>query len=63
LHLAIERGGRDTEVDLYGAPGGYTPILDRRAKGVPCPDCGTPIQKISYLGGSCYVCPGCQPAP
>jgi formamidopyrimidine-DNA glycosylase len=60
---AIEKGGRDTEVDLYGAPGGYTPILDRRAKGKPCPDCGTPIQKISYLGGSCYVCPGCQPTP
>ena len=60
---AIERNGRDTEVDLYGAPGGYTPILDRRAKGKPCPDCGTPIEKISYLGGSCYVCPGCQPAP
>ena len=60
---AIERGGRDTEVDLYGAPGGYTPILDRRAKGRPCPDCGTPIAKISYLGGSCYVCSSCQPAP
>ncbi len=60
---AIEKGGRDTEVDLYGTPGGYTPILDRRAKGRPCPDCGTPIEKISYLGGSCYVCPSCQPAP
>jgi len=60
---AIEKGGRDTEVDLYGAPGAYTPILDRRAKGKPCPDCGTPIEKISYLGGACYVCPSCQPAP
>jgi formamidopyrimidine-DNA glycosylase len=60
---AIEKGGRDTEKDLYGAPGGYVPILDRRAKDRPCPDCGTPIEKISYLGGSCYVCPSCQPAP
>ena len=60
---AIEKGGRDTEVDLYGAPGGYVPILDRRAVGRPCPNCGTPIEKISYLGGACYLCPSCQPPP
>lgn len=63
MNEAIGKGGRDTEVDLYGAPGGYTPVLDRRAKGRPCPECGTPIEKVSYLGGSCYVCPSCQPAP
>jgi len=57
---AIARGGRDTELDLHGRPGRYVPILDRRAKGLPCPDCGTPIERISYLGGSCYVCPACQ---
>jgi len=57
---AIDRGGRDTEVDLHGTPGRYVPILDRRSQGKPCPDCGTPIEKISYLGGSCYVCPSCQ---
>jgi len=60
---AIEKGGRDTEKDLFGEPGRYVPILDRRAKGKPCPNCGTPIEKLAYLGGSCYVCPGCQPAP
>jgi len=60
---AIEKGGRDTERDLYGRPGRYVPILDRRAVDTPCPDCGTPIEKMSYLGGSCYVCPSCQPAP
>ncbi len=59
---AIDKGGRDTEKDLFGEPGGYVPILDRRAKDQPCPDCGTPIEKIAYLGGSCYVCPNCQPA-
>jgi formamidopyrimidine-DNA glycosylase len=57
---AIRRGGRDTEKDLYGVPGRYVPILDRRAKDRPCPDCGSPIEKISYLGGSCYVCLRCQ---
>jgi formamidopyrimidine-DNA glycosylase len=57
---AIKLNGRDTETDLYGRPGGYIPILDKRAKGSPCPDCGSPIEKIQYLGGSCYVCPACQ---
>jgi len=57
---AIEQGGRDTEKDLFGNPGRYVPILDRRAKNQPCPSCGTPIEKIQYLGGSCYLCPTCQ---
>ena len=57
---AIELNGRDTETDLHGVPGDYVPILDKRAKGAPCPNCGTPIEKIQYLGGSCYICPECQ---
>ena len=60
LREAIQREGRDTESNLYGEPGGYTPIMDRRAKGQPCPECGTAIEKIAYLGGSCYFCPECQ---
>jgi len=62
LEEAIDLGGRDTERTLLGEPGGYVPVLDKRAKGEPCPRCGTPIEKIQYLGGSCYVCPSCQPA-
>jgi formamidopyrimidine-DNA glycosylase len=57
---AAERGGRDTELDLHGEPGGYRPILDSRAKGEPCSQCGTAIEKIQYLGGACYFCPVCQ---
>ena len=60
---ATRLGGKDTERDLYGAPGGYRPILDSRAKGQPCPECGTPIEKIEYLGGSSYFCPQCQSSP
>jgi len=60
LTKAIERGGRDTERDLYGEAGGYAPILDRRANGRSCPECGTTIEKIQYLGGSCYLCAQCQ---
>lgn len=57
---AIERGGRYDEIDLYGQPGGYTRLMDSKAAGRPCPECGTPVEKIQYLGGSCYFCPNCQ---
>jgi formamidopyrimidine-DNA glycosylase len=58
---AIAARGRDTERDLHNQPGGYTPLLDKRRVGKPCPVCDTAIEKISYLGGSCYFCPTCQP--
>jgi len=61
MALAVDQGGRDTERDLHGQPGGYTPLMDRRATGTPCPRCSAPIEKISLLGGSCYLCPACQP--
>ncbi len=57
---AIELGGRYDEVDLYGQKGGYIRLMDSKTKGTPCPNCGTDIQKISYLGGACYLCPRCQ---
>jgi formamidopyrimidine-DNA glycosylase len=57
---AIEKGGRYDEWDLYGNRGGYVRIMDRHAVGRPCPGCGGEIEKIRYLGGSCYLCPNCQ---
>jgi formamidopyrimidine-DNA glycosylase len=60
LEEAVDLGGRDTERTLFGEPGGYVPLLDKRANGKPCPRCGAPIEKIQYLGGSCYLCPSCQ---
>jgi formamidopyrimidine-DNA glycosylase len=60
LRQAVELGGRDTERDLYGNRGGYVSILSSKTKGQPCPVCGTLIEKIQYLGGSCYLCPSCQ---
>jgi formamidopyrimidine-DNA glycosylase len=54
------KGGRYDEYDLYGNPGKYTRIMDSKAAGRPCPECGTKIEKIQYLGGSCYFCPQCQ---
>ncbi len=60
LTQAIELGGRDTERDIYNEPGGYVRIFDSRAVGCPCRECGTPIEKISFLGGASYFCPKCQ---
>jgi formamidopyrimidine-DNA glycosylase len=57
---AIELGGRADETDLHGHPGGYARRMDKAAAGRPCPDCGTTVLKIQYLGGACYLCPSCQ---
>lgn len=57
---AIGLNGRECERDIYGQAGRYKPLMDRHAAGKPCPICGTTVQKMSYLGGSCYVCPKCQ---
>lgn len=54
------RGGRDTELDLFGAPGGYKTMLCRNTVNKPCPVCGTIIKKEAYMGGSVYYCEKCQ---
>jgi formamidopyrimidine-DNA glycosylase len=60
MSKAIELGGRDEEVDLFNQPGRYVRLMGSQTAGKPCPACGTPIQKIAYLGGACYLCPQCQ---
>lgn len=55
-----EMGGRYDEYDLYNNPGGYIRKMDKNAVGRPCPECGAEIEKIQYLGGTCYFCPNCQ---
>lgn len=60
LAQAIKLGGREDERDLFDHPGGYHRLMSSQTVGQPCPDCGTLIQKISYLGGACYLCPTCQ---
>jgi formamidopyrimidine-DNA glycosylase len=54
------QGGRDTERDLFGCPGGYKTVLSKNTAGKPCPVCSSLIKKEAYLGGSIYYCPGCQ---
>ena len=54
-------GGPNTEEDLMGQPGEYQVVMYAGNKEKPCPVCGTLIKKESYMGGSIYTCPGCQP--
>lgn len=55
-----EQGGRDTEKDLYGHPGGYRTKLSKYTVNQACSKCGGTIRKENYLGGSIYYCDGCQ---
>lgn len=56
-----EKGGRDTEKDLYGQKGGYQTILSKNTLLSPCPACGSNLVRQAYLGGNIYFCPTCQP--
>ncbi len=60
VQAVINGGGRYDETDLFGAPGGYVRLMDKNAAGHPCHLCGTIVEKMQYLGGTCYFCPGCQ---
>jgi len=55
------QGGRDTEPDLFGNPGGYVSRCSKFTVSQPCGRCATPIVKEAYMGGSVYYCPVCQP--
>ena len=56
----VAGGGRDTEQDLFGNPGGYATKLSKRNKLGVCPNCGGIVRKESYMGGSIYYCEQCQ---
>ena len=65
LTAAIENRGttfRDY-VDGNNQKGGYQNLLRVfQKKGEPCPNCGTPIERIKVAGRSSYFCPKCQRA-
>lgn len=60
VRQVVEKGGRYDEWDLYGNRGKYVRIMDKNSVGHPCPGCGREVEKIAYLGGTCYFCPDCQ---
>ena len=55
-----EKGGRDTEKDLFGNYGEYLTKLSKNTAGKPCLNCGASIKKENYMGGSIYFCSNCQ---
>lgn len=57
----VKCGGRDTEKDIYGNKGGYKVKMSKNSISEGCPKCGSEIVKETYLGGSIYYCPACQP--
>ncbi len=61
LSSMAERGGRDTEKDLYGRAGGYVTRMSKNSLLCGCSACGGPVTKEAYLGGSVYYCEHCQP--
>lgn len=60
LKEMLLKGGRDTEKDLFGNPGGYITKLSRNTVGRKCGECSGTIKKEAYLGGSMYYCTECQ---
>ena len=62
LKEMTEQGGRDTEKNLFGEPGGYRTKLSKNTLNNPCQVCGGKIIKQPYMG-SVYICTGCQKFP
>lgn len=54
-------GGRDTEKDIFGRRGGYRVRLSKNTLVYGCPQCRRQLVKETYMGGSIYYCPSCQP--
>jgi len=60
LREMTDKGGRDTEKDLYGNTCGYFTRLSSKTLDEPCYKCGDIIHKESFMGGSIYYCGSCQ---
>jgi formamidopyrimidine-DNA glycosylase len=60
LNDMTEKGGRNTEKDLFGNPGGYVTYMSKNTYLSHCPKCGYEIRKETYMGGTVYFCEHCQ---
>jgi formamidopyrimidine-DNA glycosylase len=60
INERIQLNGKDQFFDLYGNQGSYTPAMGPNMKQKSCPECGTPIEKLSHGGGYVYLCSNCQ---
>jgi formamidopyrimidine-DNA glycosylase len=67
LHEAIGQGGTSFDA-LYVNVNGESGYFDRSLnaygrEGEPCPRCGAPIRRESFMNRSSFSCPRCQPRP
>ncbi|MEU0552904.1 bifunctional DNA-formamidopyrimidine glycosylase/DNA-(apurinic or apyrimidinic site) lyase [Dactylosporangium sp. NPDC006015] len=67
LNEAIVQGGTSFDA-LYVNVNGESGYFDRSLnaygrEGLPCPRCGTPIRRESFMNRSSFSCPRCQPRP
>lgn len=60
LKEMADKGGRDTEKDLFGNSGSYITYLSKKTAFTPCPKCGYELHKGNYMGGTIYFCEQCQ---
>jgi formamidopyrimidine-DNA glycosylase len=64
---ALAAGGTSFDalyVNVNGASGYFDRSLAAYGQaGHPCPRCGTPIHRESFMNRSSYSCPRCQPRP
>lgn len=63
MNLAIEKGGSSnhTYVNAEGKKGSYMDFARAfRREGLPCPRCGTTIEKLKVAGRGTHICPHCQ---
>ncbi len=60
---AARQGGASYERGPDGQPGRFRDSLVGYKEGQPCPNCGTPIEKLRLSASHVYLCPNCQRAP
>jgi formamidopyrimidine-DNA glycosylase len=64
MNLSIEKGGSSNRnyINAEGKKGSYMDFARVfRREGLPCPRCGTTIEKLRVAGRGTHICPSCQP--
>jgi formamidopyrimidine-DNA glycosylase len=67
MREALDQGGTSFDslyVDVNGSSGYFDRSLAVYGQeGEPCPRCGTPVRRDSFMNRSSFTCPTCQPRP
>ncbi len=67
MRAALRVGGTSFDalyVDVNGSSGYFDRSLAVYGQaGRPCPRCGTPVERSSFMNRSSFTCPACQPRP